>query len=106
MFPNVLHCQAKLIQSTKIHVRRGLGLLVVGEWLVCGARYLLASASAGAGAQLGAPSGLPASSCPGGAIHIGEQAGDHHHGDGAIHNQHHIGTWSNIITQVLLWIVC
>ena len=70
---------------------------------MCGARYLLASASAGAGAQLGAPSGLPASSCPGGAIHIGEQAGDHHHGDGAIHNQHHIGTWSNIITQVLLW---
>ena len=78
-----------------------MGLLVVGEWLVCGARYLLASASAGAGAQLGAPSGLPASSCPGGAIHIGEQAGDHHHGDGAIHNQHHISTWSNIITQVL-----
>ena len=60
--------------------------------------WLLASA----GAQLRAPSGLPASSCPGDAIHIGEHADDPGHGDGAIHNQHHIGTRSNIITKVLL----
>ena len=73
--------------------------MVVGEWLVCGARYLLASAGAGAGAQLGAPSGLPASSCPGGAIHIGEHGDDLDHSDGAIRNQHHIQSFFKCVCE-------
>ena len=72
--------------------------MVVGEWLVCGARYLVARAGAGARAQLcRQDSQLP--QCPGGAIHIREHGDDLDHSDGAIRNQHHIQSFFKCVCE-------
>ena len=76
---------------------------------MCGARYLVARAGAGAraGAQL-CRRDYPLPQCPGGAIHVGEHGDDLDHSDGAIRNQQMgVGSevWGPVGPQLLarLW---